>query len=209
VKFDGVRDAARQYIELGLRVIPCHGVHDDLSCRCGGFHPRTGKPCNAGKHEKYEIEGIWKEGHEFGPDDFEPHDNIAIALGPWGGSDDWLCCLDVDGAEGVHYWLPGLPDTLMQQSPRGAHLFFTVPAYTPLGNWVRAFGNVHEGGVDLWYARGKVHVAPSRSAFGAYEWGPFREPAELPERVIEQVIARRRERGLEVLDRWDRGKKRP
>ncbi len=208
MKFDGVRDAARQYIDLGLRVIPCHGVNDDGTCRCGGVHPRTGKPCNAGKHEKYEIEGIWKEGHEFGPSDFDERDNIAIALGPWGG-DGWLCCLDVDGVEGVGYWLPELPDTLTQKSPRGAHYFFTVAEYAPLGNWVRALGNVHEGGIDLWYARGKVHVAPSRSAFGSYEWGPFREPAELPYFVVDQILERRRERGLPVLNSWERGKKRP
>jgi len=203
VHFDGVRDAARQYLEIGLRVIPIHGVNEDLSCRCGGTS------CNAGKHEKAEIEGLWKNGHDFGPDDFDDRDNIAIALGPWGGSDDWLVCLDADGPEGMSYWLPELPPTLVQKSPRGEHHFFTVPAFTPLGNWVRALGAKHESGVDLWYARGKVNVAPSRSAFGTYVWGPFREPAPLPESVIDQILERRRERGLPVLHVWQRGNKAP
>lgn len=203
MKFDSVRAAAEFYLELGLRVIPIHGIHADLSCRCGGT------TCNAGKHEKAEIDGIWKDGHDFGPDDFGPDDNIAIALGPWGGSDDWLCAIDVDGPEGVDYWLPDLPETLWQKSPRGSHYFFTVPAYAPLGNWVRCLGEKHQPGVDLWYARGKINVAPSRSAFGAYEWGPFREPAELPSAVIEQILERRRERGLPVLESWHRGSKRP
>lgn len=203
MKFETAREAAEFYLELGLRVIPIHGIHEDNSCRCGGT------TCNAGKHEKAELDGIWKNGHAFGPDDFEPGDNIAIALGPWGGSDDWLCCLDIDGPRGVDYWLPGLPDTLMQKSPRGAHYFFQVPAFAPLGNWVRCLGEKHQAGVDLWYARGKINVAPSRSAFGAYEWGPFREPAELPASVIETILERRRERGLPVLATWDRGRKLP
>jgi hypothetical protein len=203
VKFENAREAASFYIEVGLRPIPINGVEADGSCRCGG------NKCNAGKHEKEAIAGIWKEGHDFEPGDFEPGDNIAIALGPWGGSDDWLLCLDIDGPIDVaDYVCMPLPPTLEQKSPRGRHLFFTVPAYTPLGNWVRALGQIHEPGVDLWYARGKINVAPSRSAFGSYEWGEWREPAELPAAVIEQILDRRRERGLPVLDHWDRGSKR-
>lgn len=203
MNFDSVRAAVEFYKSIGMRPMPMYGV-DGVGCRCGGGD------CRPGKHATSEVESTWKEGREFVPDDFREHDNIAVALGPWGGSDDWLVCLDLDGPFPVEQYMQ-LPPTLEQTSPRGRHLFFTVPAYAPLGNWVDCFLTKYTEGsaLDIRYARGRVNVAPSRTLFGTYSWGEFREPARLPEEAIAVILDRRVERGLPVQWEWHRDGKRP
>lgn len=203
-----IPNAAGFYRERGFRPIPMHGVTPDGRCRCGGRLP-TGKDCNAGKHALDDAEP-WKDGREYYPNDFELTDNIAIALGPWGGP-GWLVCLDVDGPAPLESFFGPLPETLTQKSPRGMHYFFTVPAYEPLGNWVDCTESKHRTGtgLDVRYARGKINVAPSRSAFGRYLWQGWRAPAELPGWVCDQIYRERRRRGLPVDRRWERGGKRP
>jgi hypothetical protein len=208
MKFETVRDAARLYIDLGFRVVPLYGT-TDTGCRCG--NPQC-QPRDWGKHEPPETDGHWKEGSEFGPDDFAEDQNIGLAMGPWGGSDDWLVALDIDGEMPFRtFFYDDLPETLWQKSPRGRHLIYTVPAYSPLGNWLDILETKHSDGVgiDLRYARGRIVAAPSRGAFGEYVWGLMREPAPLPEGVVRQILERRELRGLPVQERWDRGKKRP
>jgi len=207
MKFDSVRDAARQYLDLGFRVVPLYGCSAE-GCACGS--PEC-KPRDWGKHEPPDTDGLWKDGTEFAPEDFGEHDNIALAMGPWGGSDDWLVALDVDGYQSASRWFAGLPDTLQQSTPRGVHQVFAVPAFSPLGNWVDVFLDKPHGdpSLDLRYARGRIVTAPSRGFAGAYEWREMREPAPLPDHVIDQILARRLERGLPVLARWERGSKRP
>jgi len=192
------------YISVGFRPMPMYGLFGGDRCNCGSTE------CRPGKHARPEVEAAWKEGAEYTPGDFTERDNIAIALGPWGGSDDWLVCLDLDGPFPVEQYL-ALPPTLEQKSPRGRHLFFTVPPYAPLGNWVDCFLTKYSEGsaLDIRYARGRVNVAPSRTLHGGYEWGPFREPAPLPQAAIDVVLNRRVERGLPVQWEWDRGGKRP
>lgn len=204
MKLGSVREAVEFYLSVGLRPMPMHGV-DGGACRCGGAD------CRPGKHAREDIEAVWKEGHDFGPDDFTESDNIAVALGPWGGSADWLVCLDLDGPFPVETYLGPLPPTLEQASPRGRHLFYAVPAYAPLGNWVDCFVTKYADGsaLDLRYARGRVNVAPSRTLHGGYEWRDVREPATLPPSAIDAVLDRRLERGLPVLREWSRGEKRP
>lgn len=204
MKFDGVRQAVEFYLSIGFRPMPMYGLVDG-ACACGSLE------CRAGKHAPPLVEETWKEGWAFDPDDFNAGDNIAIALGPWGGSDDWLVCLDVDGPFDIEGYMWDLPATLEQKSPRGRHLFFTVPAYAPLGNWVDCMQTKRQtgGALDIRYARGRINVAPSRTLFGRYEWGEFRSPAPLPERVVDAILERRVERGLPVQWEWDRGGKRP
>ena len=202
-----IQDAARSYIERGFRVIPMHGVTPSGACRCGG------QDCNAGKHELAHQDGQWKEGREFQPADFTADMNIAIALGPWRPG-KWLVCLDQDGVSGpagvpeIAHWVT---PTLNQKSPRGMHLFYWVPDYTPLGNWVDAFQTKRAYGyaLDVRYARGKVNVAPSRTAFGTYTWAdPGAEVAQLPWPIIDRILDERRLRKLTVLSRWQRDGKR-
>lgn len=204
MNFTSTREAVEFYLSLGLRPMPMHGVIGN-ACACGG------EGCRPGKHARDEVEATWKEGRIFTPDDFLPGDNVALALGPWGGSDDWLVCLDIDGPLDVATYLGALPETLEQRSPRGRHAFFTVPAYYPLGNWTDALATRKQtdAALDVRYARGRINVAPSVTLFGGYDWGEWREPAPLPEYVIAVILDRRRERGLPVQDVWDRGDKRP
>lgn len=197
-------EAVRFYRAHGFRPIPMVGVHPDGRCRCGGTD------CNAGKHEFRHLDGQWKEGREFHPIDFLPDMNVALALGAWGGGPDWLVCLDVDGPLDVSTFFAGLPVTLTQKSPRGMHYFFTVPPFTPLGNWVDVFLTKYGRGtgLDVRYARGKINAAPSRSAFGVYRWLDWRPPAALPESAISRILSERRHRGLPVQSRWERDGKR-
>lgn len=202
-----VRDWAGRYVARGLRPIPLWGVDDAGRCRCGSAD------CNAGKHCTDAVESRWKDGAPFQPHEFDETQNIALGLGAWQPG-RWLVCLDVDGAGDlstfVPFFLPPLPQTLTQKSPRGLHLFYSVRERAPLGNWIDVFSTKYTRGValDLRYARGKVNVAPSRSAFGHYHWIDEREPAPLPEAVISTILNVRRSRGLPVTKHWDRGGKR-
>jgi hypothetical protein len=105
----------------------------------------------------------------------------------------------------------GFSPTLTQRSPRGVHLFFTVRPLEPLGNWVDVFQTKYRENwsLDIRYARGRINVAPSRSAYGAYEWTDEREPAPLPAEFIQRILRERRLRGLPVENAWHRGDKRP
>ncbi len=205
-----VREAVARYLARGFRPMPMHGVDELGRCLCGGIDPRTGKPCNPGKHSR--DEDSWKNGRVYGPEDFSERDNVALALGPW-QPDRWLVCLDFDLDGAAPTLLPlvaELPRTMTQRSPRGCHLFFTVRPFEPLGNWVDAFQTKYLAGwaCDIRYARGRINVAPSRSAHGAYQWTDERDPVELPLQFIDRVLSERKRRGLPVLSRWDRGSKR-
>ena len=116
-----------------------------------------------------------------------------------------------DGPEPVESFFGVLPPTMLQRSPRGRHLFYTVPAFAPLGNWVDCLATKHQTGtgVDIRYARGKINVAPSKSAFGSYEWlSRCGDPAPLPASVLAIIEHSRRRRQLPIQRRWDRGSKR-
>ena len=203
----GLREAARAYIERGFRVIPMYGVDPAGGCRCGGY------TCNAGKHELAHLDGWWKQGHEFKVADFDLDMNIAIALGPWRPG-KWLVCLDLDGvtsASEAAEIAPWLTPTLTAKSPRGMHLYYWVPDYTPLGNWVDCFKTKYTLGyaIDVRYARGKINVAPSRTAHGTYTWvDPEHGIARLPQPVIDRILDERRRRKLPVLSQWQRDGKR-
>lgn len=199
-----IQQAARQYIEQGFRPVPMWGMGPDGRCGCGGLLP-NGRECRPGKHSPEPIETDWKE-TRYRPEDFTEGQNMALALGPWKPG-RWLVCFDFDGVDGGDIPFFTLPPTLTQKSPRGLHLFFTVPELEPLGNWNDVFRTKHADGValDIRYARGRINVAPSRTAFGSYHWTNWREPAPLPPEVPERIYDDRRARKLPVLDRWDRG----
>lgn len=207
--------AVQRYISEGFRPMPLWGVDGSGRCLCGGVDRRTGKPCNAGKHSPEPIESDWKD-RAYAPSDFTEGQNVAIALGPQLRSPDWLVCLDLDGYDAeaalglVH--AQGLPPTRTQLSPRGVHLFYSVRPYEPLGNWVDAFATKHQTGkaCDIRYARGRVNVAPSRSAFGAYRWLDEQDPIQpLPGSFLQRIYRERRHRGLPVESHWRRDGKRP
>lgn len=202
----GLHAAVARYIGMGLRPVPLYGVDQHgCMCRSPGCKER-----DWGKHTEANVEDAWKRGDRFDLMDFRPGDNVALAMGPWDGGDDWLVCLDADEPFSPRHNMGPLPKTLEAKSPRGQHLIYRVPAFTPLGNWVDALGTKADGhgALDIRYARGRIVVAPSRNAFGAYEWTNFVTPVPLPEHVIDVILDHRRARGLPVQSTWDRGRKR-
>lgn len=208
-----IPDAVQFYLDRGMRPIPMWGVTPDGRCLCGD-RLRDGKPCNPGKHAVTDSEP-WKDGRAYVPMEFHTDGNIAVALGPWNRA-GWIVCLDFDGVPSRDYAMTlsrlDLPATLEQKSPRGVHLFYRVPEFTPLGCWNDALSTKRnqDWALDVRYARGKINVAPSRSAHGAYQWLDWRDPAPLPESVTERILSERRRRGLPVLRRWERERgKRP
>lgn len=210
-----IRAAAAAYIARGFRVVPLYGVDALGRCRCGDA---ACKPRDAGKHAPPGFEDRAKDGPPFAAADFSEGDNIAIMLGPWTGTDRWLAALDFDGGGPADWSLDNaamaglMPRTLTQVTPRGKHLVFWVPAFTPLGNWVDCWSTKDKGyQMDLRYARGRIVVEPSRGATGAYRWVDVNaDIAELPRGIIETILNERRRRGLPVLPRWERERgKRP
>ncbi len=205
-----VKTAAEQYHQRGFRLVPLYGVDADGCCRCSD--PNC-KPRDAGKHEPPETKDEWKKGRVFLPEDFDETMNIALAMGPWGGGDDWLVALDVDNHDDVGaFFHPRLPQTLTQMTPTGAHFIFRVPARTPLGNWVNIFGGASMK-LDLRYARGRIVVNPSKGSptrgTGLYQWRHWVRPAALPGYVLDVIYDLRRAAGRDTPDQWDRGRKEP
>lgn len=198
----------------GFRVMPLYGIEDGV-CNC---ESPSCKPRDGGKHEPPETDGQWKEGRSFMPEDFTEENNIGLAMGPW--DEDrclWLMALDIDGHDDARAFFPELPPTLTQKTPRGAHWIYTVPAWTPLGNWVDVFNGKpsrQEMTLDIRYARGRIVVPPSRCVAShgdgqGYRWLDWRAPAALPRHVIDTVLDIRRQRGLPVESSWYRKGKPP
>lgn len=207
MQFKNAREAAIGYMQRGFRVVPLIGL-DPIAggCLCG---VPTCKERDWGKHERPETDGAWKNGREFTPADFGDLDNIAIAMGPW-KEGRWLVALDLDGTENVAEFFPAMPRTLTQMTPRGSHQIYTVPEFTPLGNYVDVFKTKRGGySLDLRYARGRIVVAPSSGATGNYFWSDWRAPAPLPSHALATILDQRRSQKLPVTDRWQRGSKEP
>jgi hypothetical protein len=201
-----LRAAAAAYIARGFRVVPLYGVTEQGRCRCGD--PTCEQAI--GKHTRLDIEERAKNGPPFAAADFSEGDNLALMMGPWGGGRDWLITLDFDVYSGDPSRSLPLPPTLRHTTPRGWHDIFTVPAYTPLGNYLDVLGTREREqgfGLDLRYARGRIVAPPSRG----YRWVDEHAPiVELPREVIATILGERRRRGLTVLNRWEREKgKRP
>lgn len=193
------------YLAGGLRPIPLHGLTPEGTCQCNS--PAC-KPRDHGKHSPVDEE-IWKNGDEhYTAADFPDGSNVALAMGPqrW-ASPDWLVCLDSDGEAFNWRRLGMLPETMSVKSPRGEHRYFTVPAFTPLGNWVNCLGDDKESGhasLDLRYARGRIVAPPSNNAFGPYIWLRDIAPAPLPDIAIRQILQKRADRGLKNTAVWER-----
>jgi len=198
-----IRQAAQHYIEQGFRVVPLWGVDPFGRCRCG---QSACKPRDAGKHAAAGIDERAKDGAPFTPADFSEDDNLALMMGPWGGSRDWLIALDFDVYSGDPSRFITLPETLRHTTPRGWHALYTVPAYTPLGNYLDALGTREREqgfGLDLRYARGRIAAPPSRGYAWVNEGAPI---SPLPRSVIDTILNERRRRGLPVTQRWERAK---
>lgn len=203
-------EAIAAYLARDFRVVPLYGIDPHTNeCRCGAYGCRR-----PGKHEPTEIEDQYRDGRLFGPEDFTPESNIAIAMGPW-REGRWLLGVDLDGTDNVQdFFGVTMPATLMTKSPKGLHLIYTVPAYAPYGNWVDCFQTKHAGfALDLRYARGRLNVHPSVGLLGEqampYQWLDWRAPAPFPDAAAQSIFAMRINRGLPVDTTWDRQGKVP
>lgn len=198
-----IRAAAAAYIARGFRIVPLYGVDALGRCRCGDA---ACKPRDAGKHAAPGVEDRAKDGRPFAAHELPDDCNLALMMGPWGGSRDWLIALDFDVYSADPTRFLQLPDTLRHTTPRGWHAIFTVPAYTPLGNYLDVLGTREREqgfGLDLRFARGRIVAPPSRG----YAWVDEHAPiSPLPRNVIDCILHERRRRGLPVTQRWERAK---
>jgi len=198
-----MRTAAAAYISRGFRVQPLYGVDALGRCRCG--NPAC-EPRDAGKHAAPGVDERAKNGAPFHASEFPDGCNLAMLMGPWGGSRDWLVALDYDVYSGDPERVVALPSTLRHMTPRGWHDIYNVPAFTPLGNYLDVLGTREREqgfGLDLRYARGRIAAPPSRG----YAWVDEHAPiTELPRAFVERILDERRRRGLPVLSRWERAK---
>lgn len=161
-------EAALEYAELGLNVVPLHGVNDG-TCTCGS--PSCGKP---GKHPRIrwrdlkskpltsdQIEEIWTRW---------PDSNVGVITGRI--SD--VAVLDIDGSEGVAALeAHGLPLTDLPSTPTvetgggGFHYYYRMPE---ADTGVKTSAAVLDH-VDIRAEGGLAVLPPSMHASGRrYEW---------------------------------------
>jgi hypothetical protein len=199
-----VREAARLYLELGLRPIPYYGVTAAGHCTCGAGHWY-----DQGKHP---IDQRWSDrGYPYSVADFPADGNIGLAMGKQPNG-LWLVGLDFDldarGLDALGEMPPifrKLPRTLTTMSPHGLHAIFSVPEDTPLGNWVDVLYTKRDLNkqlqLDLKYCRGALIAGPSRVPAGGQYVTALRPITPLPEEVLRFIFARRSGRGT-VAHSW-------
>ena len=177
-------DVGLTIARAGYRVVLIHGVNADGACTCG-----RGASCPERTRGKHPIAAAWQKSatddeqavrDAFARIRFAP--NVGIALGPQSDG-RYIVSIDDDDAarmSALESELGELPHTMSGQSPRGAHLFFSLAADTPLDRVKNITGITlaHErealpagvaaiSGVDMKAAGGQVVVA-GRNAGGEY-----------------------------------------
>lgn len=189
-KITSMLDAALEYAEAGLSVIPLHSVLEDGSCTCGvarchspGKHPRTKNGLKDATTDKSTIEKWWSETR---------WPNASI-----GGVGGNYLCLDIDAKSGGLKTLDRLvkansklPSTAVVETgeydgERGLHYWFKVPE----GVSAATRTGVREG-IDIRCQGGYGVLPPSPHSSGVdYSWvaGGISECVECPEWVLDLV----------------------
>lgn len=185
---------AKRYCDLGLRVLPLHGVRPDGSCTCG-----KGLECRSpGKHPKLPKWG------QSATADYEKAKQLLDGSGSIGiATGRGICVLDVDGADGrasLAQLMSEHPDfptgPVAETGSGGLHLFFR--------------GDVSNGvkflpGLDVRGEGGQVVACPSPHKSGRrYAWLPLddgRPSIELPLPELPEWLAELM-RGDRAAD-WD------
>lgn len=184
-------EAALAYARMKWRIFPCHSIVNG-ACSCGkaacgspGKHPRTRGGFKNAADDPALIRRWWTRW---------PDANIALATG------SGLVAIDIDGQEGKNEFKAlieaneALPDTLVAQTGRGAHVIFATRGGGPE---VRssARGNVHVRGEG-----GYIILAPSSHISGNnYKWIRKNPVAVLPEWLRQWT------QGYEITDKTTRG----
>lgn len=165
-----ILDAALHYASQNVPVLPLHHIRHDGSCSCG-----QRDKCKPGKHP---VAGLVRHGLKDATTDpniihrwfgGQPH-NIGICTGPKSRFFVLDCDYKDGGAQGLadlrDRW-GNLPDTLIQRTGAGVHLFFRYPSDRILKNSCKKLGQ----GLDIRANGGYVVAVPSTHVSGnLYAW---------------------------------------
>jgi hypothetical protein len=177
-------EAALELAAAGHPVLPLHSPFAG-GCTCGnrrcsrvGKHPRGVYGLTHASTDPEQVESWW-----YG----QPSANVGMRC-------DGLVVFDLDGPKGkrsfeqLEWELGELPESRTQQSGRGEHRFYRIPAESSIGNSTAALDN--PPGLDLRAGtRGYVVVAPSLHASGArYVWDPETPFAFLLQPWLERLL---------------------
>lgn len=170
-----VREAAKQYASIGLRVVPVAGVNKAGVCLCG-----QGRQCKSpGKHPMLDE---WPDLATTDPATIDEwfggsRRNVGIAT----GSSSGVFVVDIDGDEAAE-WIRTreMPPTWTSRTGSGGtHYWFKYPADRRVGNSTKELFEGVDGGVDIKGDRGQAVAPPSRNARGEYTWYPGMEPGQI------------------------------
>lgn len=199
-----VLEMALKYAEIGIPVMPLHGIKEDGSCTC-----KKGNSCSSkGKHP------IFSGWQELATTDQEvikkwwsqyPHANIGI---PTGEKSGWLV-LDIDtkyqgdeSLEVLEMLYDDLPPTVTAITGSGGrHLIFKYPRDLHIPNKVS-----FKQGLDTRSDGGLIVATPSLHVSGnTYSWlegySPFdREPAGAPAWLLELMQEEKKQKLIGAFD---------
>jgi len=182
-------DDALGYASLGIRVFPCFGINDDLTCRCGeddcaspGKHPKTHNGLHSASLEPTYIRFAW-ESDKWG-------NNLAGVT----GETFWV--LDVDkkhgGLETLAEWekeFGELDAAWIQKTGGGGRQYF----FRHTAGITNTSGKIGDG-IDTRGEGGYVMLPPSKHVSGEqYRWHKDKRPHvkelfEAPEWLLAKVF---------------------
>lgn len=175
-------DAALEYAEMGLSVIP---VRPDKKpyISWGEFQERQASP--------EEIREFWSK---------FPDAGVGIITGTVSG----LFVIDADNEEAYQQIQQSLPDALATptaKSPKGYHTYFEMPADTIIGNATGIFP-----GVDIRGEGGYVVAAPSVNGTGkVYRWIDGLSIIEVPPAPCPSTFLKKIIKAVKSISGRDRG----
>lgn len=179
--------AALEYAEKGLRVLPLHSLQIGNTCTCGnakcsspGKHPLNEHGVKEASCDEKKVRAWWKQW---------PFANVGIATG------DGLVVIDIDPRHGGSLEaLEGLVDTsdcpLVETGSGGWHLYFLYDSSIDLRNTTGLLGE----GIDTRAYHGYVVAPPSHHQSGsAYRWvRGLDDIYALPDAALEQLLRKGR-----------------
>jgi len=194
-------DDALGYASLGIRVFPCFGINDDLTCRCGeegcaspGKHPKTHNGLHSASLEPTYIRFAW-ESDKWG-------NNLAGVT----GETFWV--LDVDkkhgGLETLAEWeaeFGELDAAWIQKTGGGGRQYF----FKHTAGITNTSGKLGDG-IDTRGEGGYVMLPPSKHVSGEqYRWHKDKRPHvkelfEAPEWLLAKVFDYLGDRPAKRLD---------
>ena len=194
-------DDAMGYASLGIRVFPCHGITDEMKCRCGdencnspGKHPKTHNGLHSASLDPIYIKMAWGQ-EKWG-------NNLA------GVSGETFWVLDVDkkhgGLETLAEWekeFGELDAAWIQKTGGGGRQYF----FKHTAGITNTSGKIGDG-IDTRGEGGYVMLPPSKHVSGElYRWHKDKRPHvkelfEAPEWLLTKVFDYLGDRPAKRLD---------